>query len=396
MPSLLILADDLTGTADCAARCRHAGMPATIFLDPPQPPLPPGAVAFTSDSRHLSPEQAAERVRILVAPLRHLSGVPWYKKIDSTLRGNLGQELDAMLDVLAFPCAVISPAFPAQKRGLQAGRLVMDQIGAPSIHLPTHLGQQSRHEVAAIALDDVRSGPDQLASRLAAAQAQGARHLVVDALTESDLWAVLAAARTALPQALLCGSAGLVSVLAAHQAAQGEHAEASEGTAPMPAGPRLVVVGSGSDMAHRQIAVLQRQGTTHIEEIQAAGDPLWHQGSAGTKRDCLLHLPRPADQTVLEGPVARIFVARLAEAVDAAVEQLQPSVLILVGGDTAIHVLERLNVRRLRVLQELLPGMPLTRSVDGPDGELFVVLKAGNHGDAQTLIELLALLKETR
>src|SRR5262245_26653808 len=98
--SLLILADDLTGAADCAARCRHAGMLASIALRAPSGTLPLGACAISSDSRWLAPEAAARRVRELIAELPGTSDMRWYKKIDSTLRGNIGAELDAMLDAL--------------------------------------------------------------------------------------------------------------------------------------------------------------------------------------------------------------------------------------------------------------------------------------------------------
>ena len=93
MRYLKILADDLTGAADTAARCRHFGMPATIFLDIPELPLPPGALAFTSDSRHLPADEAARQARNTAARLPRLNA-QWYKKIDSTLRGNIGSELD--------------------------------------------------------------------------------------------------------------------------------------------------------------------------------------------------------------------------------------------------------------------------------------------------------------
>ena len=67
MRYLKILADDLTGAADTAARCRQFGLPATIFVNIPERPLPPGALAFTSDSRHLTGEAAAKQTRNTVA-----------------------------------------------------------------------------------------------------------------------------------------------------------------------------------------------------------------------------------------------------------------------------------------------------------------------------------------
>ena len=202
--SLLIVADDLTGAADCAARCRHAGLPATIVVQAPRLPLPPGALAFTTDSRHLDPARAAQRVRTMVGALVGVTNAVWYKKIDSTLRGNLGSELDALLDTLGHPYALVCPAFPAHGRGLLDGRLT----GAPvqPVHLPTLLAHQSQRAVAALPLAAVRAGSERLAAHVAEMRAGRARVLVVDALSEDDLHTIVAAAAQALPDALLCGS----------------------------------------------------------------------------------------------------------------------------------------------------------------------------------------------
>src|SRR5918912_2476281 len=216
-PSLLIVPDDGPGAPDCGARCRHAGLPATIAVQAPRLPLPPGALAFTTDSRHLDPAHAAQRVRTLVGTLVGVTNAVWYKKIDSTLRGNLGSELDALLDTLGHPYALVCPAFPAHGRGLLDGRLT----GAPlqPVHLPTLLAHQSQRAVAALPLAAVRAGSECLAAHVAEMRAGPAQVLVVDALSEDDLHTIVAAAAQALPDALLCGSGGLIGALAARQAA---------------------------------------------------------------------------------------------------------------------------------------------------------------------------------
>jgi uncharacterized protein YgbK (DUF1537 family) len=420
-PSLLIVADDLTGAADCAARCRHAGLPATIAVQAPRLPLPPGAVAFTTDSRHLDPVHAAQRVRTMVGALVGATNAIWYKKIDSTLRGNLGRELDALLDTLGHPCALVCPAFPAHGRGLLDGRLT----GAPvqPVHLPTLLAHQSQRAVAALPLAAVRAGPGCLAAHVAEMRARRAQVLVVDALSEDDLHTIVAAVTQALPDALLCGSGGLIGALAARQAAgsraqaTGEAAgsmpyrrdtphprplsrvqgEGRQGAPPRPlrerglggegiaAGPALVVVGSGSAMAHAQIAYLRRCG---VQTIAVGAETAW-QGTG----DVVLHLPEPSSpegRSPLEGPAAREAAARLAEVALAAIARRRPAVLVLVGGDTAISVLARLGIQYLTVLRELLPGMPLTWGVDAACVSHSVIMKAGSHGDETTLATLVA------
>jgi uncharacterized protein YgbK (DUF1537 family) len=427
--SLAILADDLTGAADCAARCRSAGLPTTIALRPPTPPFSPGVTAFTSDTRHLPPTEAAARVYELLAGMRCPADVTWYKKIDSTLRGNLGAELDAALDALGRDCALICPAFPAQGRGLSDGWLI-SSVAQP-IHLPTLLAQQSRRPVAAIALVDVRTGAARLAAQLAAARGR-AQLLAVDALTDEDVRAILAAAEQALPNALLCGSAGLVGALAARVRPGARGAGAASDTT-LPAGARaLLVVGSGSAAARRQIVHLRQHQQVETIEIDPALDEQDHRPPTTdhrppserpgderqatrdrrpgaerlrttdhglrtrrdtTPRDVLLHLPEPPPHAALDSPVARRLAAGLAAVALPIIVRLRPALLILVGGDTAAHVLGGLGVERLEVLRELLPGIPLTTGVDTEENPHLVILKPGNYGDDKTLAALLRRMR---
>ena len=127
-------------------------------------------------------------------------------------------------------------------------------------------------------------------------------------------------------------------------------------------------------------------------------DDTWYQADlVGAEShpvgDWLLHLAAPESAAMLEGPIARAHAARLADLVFAAVERLQPSVLIVVGGDTANFVLRRLGMRRLTVVEELLPGIPLTTGTDWTGQNRAVVLKPGNFGDAQTLLALQAAVR---
>ncbi|MEZ4830603.1 MAG: four-carbon acid sugar kinase family protein [Caldilineaceae bacterium] len=385
MKPLLILADDLTGAADSAARCRHAGFSAAIFLQPPQPPLPADANALTSDSRHLPAHDAAQRVRAVAAPLADLDA-RWYKKIDSTLRGNLGSELDALLDLEIGDCAVICPAFPAQGRALIDGSLIAPGVSA-QVHLPTLLAAQSRRAVAHLSLAEVRS--DSAARRLHEISASGAQLIVADAAQDADLEAVLTAVDAATPKTLLCGSAGLIGAWAAREAkaaARSVPVPQIE-TSPTKDAACLLVIGSGSSMAQRQIETLLAQRTVTAWTVapdvtcDGAGDTM------------LLCLPSPAAGAVLDGPQARALAAQLADAAVQVIKRTAPSSLVLSGGDTAMHVLARLGVERLTVITELLPGMPLCTAVDSQDRAYRIVLKPGSFGTEDTLITLLELIR---
>jgi len=389
MQQILILADDLTGAADTASRCRAAGLSATIFLTPPRPSLPAGVVAFTSDSRHLPPAEAAARTRAVAAPLADQPAI-WYKKIDSTLRGNIGSELDALLDLLDTPAALVCPAFPTQGRGLRKGSLIAPNLSA-EVHLPTLLRQQSRYPVLSFSLEDVRSGA--LAERFQrrAAEAQSRRGgwdrlvFVVDGMTDEDLGWIVDAAE-AVPGLLLCGSAGLIGEVAKRQGQKedlpgfGKPGRSESKT--------LIVVGSGSPVAHRQIDGLLAAHPAAPRLVLEANSV---NGTAPVDAPLvLIHQPPPLPGTPLDGPDARRRAELLADAALVQIGRMQPGLLILVGGDTAVAVLSRLGVDQLTVQTELLPGMPLcTAQVNGRS--LQVVMKPGSFGDEETLARLLTL-----
>ncbi len=413
---LLILADDLTGAADCAAVCRKAGLPATIFLSPPEPPLPPGVVALTTDSRHLPPAEAAQRVSDVVARFAALPDMRWYKKIDSTLRGNIGTELDAMTTGLEThaqrrPVVMLCPAFPAQRRGMRNGSLMMEGVAAmniipdpvrktaqlsapnvpgqaPAVFLPDLLSAQSKDlQTALITLPIVRASRAKLMDIMRHVQTTDARVAIIDAMNESDLEEIVLALEEAAPHALYCGSAGLMGAWARRLARlQGKQVAPA---LPSLTGGTLAVIGSGSVMAQRQVAAASATAQTLLVEPDADPQRLAAAADPAAAR-WLLHLSPPAASTELDGPTARDLAQQLAEAALTVIQRVRPQRLILCGGDTALCVLKRLGVERLEVLAELQTGMPLTVGNDSAGGSWQVVLKAGNHGSERTLTELLS------
>ncbi len=381
-PKLAIVADDLTGAADSAARCAQAGLTAVILLEFTPQDATVDVVAISTDSRYLPPDEAHERVAAQVAALEAWREASWYKKIDSTLRGNLGAEIDALLAARPAAIAVICPAFPAQGRGLEGGYLVYP--GAPAHHLPTLLSAQSQLAVAEVGLATVRTGEDALRRALHSAATQGKRLIAVDAMTDADLATIVAA--TDEPDYLLCGSAGLVAPLAA-RLAQAPAIVAAP--AQVPSGPILTLVGSGSPVARAQVAQVAAAGAMRVRTLDGGWYAMDLTGAqCHPVGDWLLNLAPPAPDMSLEGAVARAQAARLADVAFAAVERLQPSAIIVVGGDTANFVLRRLGIRQLTVSEELLPGIALSFGTDRFGQQRAVVLKPGNFGDAETLVTL--------
>lgn len=125
MLEILIVADDLTGAADCGAACAAHGLETVVVLDDAEGIPRAQVVALDANTRAMTPTQAAAETARVVRkyPARIV-----YKKIDSTLRGNVGAEVAAALAAyraMGHPnaVAVVAPAFPAMGRTTKGGRI---------------------------------------------------------------------------------------------------------------------------------------------------------------------------------------------------------------------------------------------------------------------------------
>src|SRR5215203_4679218 len=115
MIQLAIIADDLSSATDCGAQVVRSGLSVVVPLGSYSLPTEARAtqvISVDTDSRSLSIDRAYAKVRNAAQQLVADGWTHFYKSVDSTLRGNLGAEIEALLDVVKPDCAIIAPAFP--------------------------------------------------------------------------------------------------------------------------------------------------------------------------------------------------------------------------------------------------------------------------------------------
>ncbi|MCJ2037065.1 four-carbon acid sugar kinase family protein [Methylobacterium sp. J-068] len=410
----LILADDLTGAADCAIAFGRRGLPAAVTWGEVARGEARGVVprdlavlSYDADSRGLSAPAAAERhadlLRRLLEPERVL-----FKKIDSTLRGQPAAETAATLACLkartgaAF--GICAPAFPATGRTTVAGRVRVDgrpleeaevwrrDHSYPSADLEEVLGGAGI-ATQAVPLADIRA-PD-LAARLARIAEAGASVAICDAETDADLAAIAAASLRLAPSPFFIGSAGLAHALAG---VLEPVATAPVRVSPNPAGS-LIVVGSlaaASRAATRRLAA--RDGVVHLPVPPhiLLDDPAGRAALAervaaviASGADALVEIAMGADLDMALGP----RLARgLAEALDPVAGRI--GAFAATGGETAAALLARFGVDGIRLVDEIEPGVSLGLTL----GRLSVPVatKAGAFGDADSLIRIGERLRAVR
>jgi len=118
MQKYIVIADDLTGSNATCSLLKKIGLRAASILK-----LQNGmkydadVISYSTGSRGLDKEEAYKRVSEAIKILKDKNVLVYNKRIDSTLRGNIGAEINAMLDNLENDrIAVVVPAYPDSKR----------------------------------------------------------------------------------------------------------------------------------------------------------------------------------------------------------------------------------------------------------------------------------------
>jgi uncharacterized protein YgbK (DUF1537 family) len=421
-PELGIVADDLTGATDTGLQFAKCGRRTSVCLSWPAGP-PCDVLVFDADSRHRPPGEARERVASASRALRSAGAQRFYKKVDSTGRGNLGAEIESMLAVCGATQALVCPAFPQLGRTVRDGQILvrgvpLDQTEfrqdprwpATTASLAEILRRQTVMPIELITLGDVRRGPSHVRARLLERRGRRPRLVVADAESSLDARCLVEVVRQAEGEILAVGSAGLAEWLAGSLVRPARRPKVLT----LPPGPILVVSGTLNRVGISQLARLLELGAALVP--LAAADALDDPSAAiavaggavaralGAQRCTILTLgdpraPAPGLNETVETRGLSLALATerltsvLGRATGRALSDAVPAALILTGGDTARAVCSELGTTALEVDREVAPGIPLCRLQGGRWDGLPIVTKAGGFGDGQTLGRVLGELE---
>jgi D-threonate/D-erythronate kinase len=385
-PRVLIIADDLTGAMDSAGPFAAAGAEAWVVADPMKCDWTAFAsarvVSVNTDTRHMPATQAADRVRAIAARLAIREYGIVFKKIDSTLRGNVVSETLALMDAAQRKRAIVAPAFPAQGRTVRDGVVYVNGIPlAQTAFAVDKLSPPPRerlHEAfAASGASPAAAGPP--TPGFLDDGAAGVR--VVDAADEADLAFTITAIRPQLHSLLLAGSAGLTQALA-RDCFEGKPRVAGQGVR----GTIVFAVGSRAARSAEQVDALAEQADT---QVLCAPNGQLQNGEFPRARNVVLKATadaseRNADATAVAGRMAL-------HAVDLA-RRTRAEAIVATGGDTAIAILAASGNPALKVLGDLMPGIPYA-SIRLDGAPLWLVTKAGGFGDRDTFRDVALRLR---
>ncbi|MGN0908693.1 MAG: four-carbon acid sugar kinase family protein [Succinivibrio sp.] len=404
-----IIADDLTGASDSAASFASCGL-RTIVAFSDFSSLPQGcdvAVADT-ESRDIGPERAAMAVRDAASALSS-AGI-LFKKIDSTMRGSIGAELESALKASSRRFILIAPALPDSGRTTEGGCQLLNGMRLEE----TELARIPKSPVTTSVITDILArtsglkaavvgvdGLEDLEARIPSLLSSGVQAVICDGTENSHL--ALAAKAGIASGALLCGCAGLAREVS-RIICKGAFEKAPEN--PDGAKSVLVLCGSVSKVTRAQARALSSAGAAvvRVDAALCVRDPkaaaskavreleerrsampqgvfavsgAWSEDDVAASRKAALDCGISFEEAGERMARCMAFIASgEAPSFDA---------YAFTGGDTACHACLGIGASALEALGEIQPGVPVCRILAGPCRGRLVATKAGAFGDEQAL-----------
>ena len=425
--SIVVIADDLTGANDTALQFFSKGAVTEILLDYNKIPvknLPIDTWAVSTESRNKEGEEAARRTKEACHSFKNKMDVDFfYKKIDSTIRGNFGCEIMAAIEAVEADCAVVVPAFVQEGRITIGGYQLVKGVpverteAARDPHMPVYESsvvnilkkqvQNGNEIVDLIDFGTVSRGAQAIVLKLNELIKGGKKLIVIDVVSDIDMEQVALAIKKSNYNILPSGSAGLAQVLASDWLQEIKPQRIKKTIPPI---PKLVLSGSATELSAMQLKKLENNNEindTHFislktEDILKGVDSSIVKNVVDNLQEksiVAVHVSEitrelkdenspDTDLLIDEGITKEDFAAKITKylaTLAQKVKQEKDFILVTVGGETSYKCCEALYCEHLQVIDSILPAMPLCL---GSNAQL-VVTKSGNLGDSDTLVNII-------
>lgn len=432
MTQLAIIADDLSSATDCGAQVVRSGL--SVVVPSGSYSLPVQAreidvISVDTDSRSLSADNAYAKVKEAAQQLIAEGWTHFYKSVDSTLRGNLGAEIEAILDVVKPDCAIIAPAFP------KYGRMTVDGVqflhGRPlhetefgtdptapvrDADIPRRLAEGSRRKAGRLTIDEVHAGSTEIESAIQKLIASGVELVVVDIAEQEDLRRICLGLAQSDLSIVWVGSTGLAEFvpLAIGTSFQSSRLNSEYSIDPRPA---LALIGSASETTRQQLSYahanaglnlirldpncIVQSGAMATDEFKRVSLELREAIESGQDAALVVRASREeiaatqqlgAALSLSAAQVAQRIVDGLARAGSQLVREGRISGIVATGGDTANAVCAALGAQALEILGEVEAGIPIMRILGTQS--LPLVTKAGGFGSPAAIANALMRVKQ--
>lgn len=404
MNRYLIIADDFTGANDSGVQLKRRGIKTDVVFSTKMMKSDSISYVIDTESRGLSSDEAYQCLYNFASEVRTDEFKYIIKKVDSTLRGNIAEEVKALDQVFDSDLIIFMPALPDLNRTTVNGIHMLNNVPITETeiardpkkpvtedNLSKILSKRFNENINHISIDNIESNNLEL---------RGGRIFSCDSLSNEHIKAVIKKAIESKKKVLWVGTAAIVENLM----------EVEKRTK-----PSMAIIGSVSSVTRSQVKYAQEKGITllkipmyeilegrdaeeyvskAIETLQGGKDLLLLSSSSydeeeykktnevGYKMNMTIEEISVFTQGVL-GDISKEIISRV-----------EVSGVFLTGGDTARGFFEKTGALGSTIVGEVMIGIPMMKLRGGEFEGLNIITKAGAFGNIDTIYYSMRKLKE--
>ncbi|MGP4038643.1 four-carbon acid sugar kinase family protein [Gracilibacillus sp. D59] len=425
---IAIIADDLSGANDTGVQFAKNGFKTSVLINQDDFPLSDSeVVVLDTDSRSISSSEAYLRVKAASQLIHAQPFEMVYKKIDSTLRGNIGVELNAVTDVFTPDFVIIAPAYPENERIVEDGKMYVQnsplhltefasdpKTPISTSFIPYILQRDIQQEVGLVNKRDLEKGKAHILNKLEKWKEKNITYILFDSNEQSDLEKIVSFIYYSNFHLVWCGSAGLANAISClierRSVPPHLHKQVENGTI-------LTVIGSVNQKTREQFdrllssqenkgiqlhshLVVENEATC-LAELQRVTDDVLASLStyksivvyaAGNKRE----IAQAREIGKKYGLTSTMISDKISQSLGVitanVLEHNECAGLVLTGGDTARQVCLSLGIAELRLVSQLEEGIPVG-VIRWKGSDLITITKAGGFGKVNALENAIDYLK---
>lgn len=414
MQKYIVIADDLTGSNATCSLFKKIGLRAASILKLQNDiDYDVDVISYSTDSRGLGKEEAYKKVSEAIKILKNRGVLVYNKRIDSTLRGNIGTEINAMLDNLENDrVAVVVPAYPdsgrivVNKTMLVNGVLLENSDAGKDPKTPIKtscveslIQKDIKYSSTYFTLSDIAQSIEEISKKIQEA-VKNSKILIFDAVSNEDIIKI----SKAIIQSeinLITVDPGPFTMYYSKELQKKNHLEKKI----------LMVIGSVTETTKKQIEYILQEEDIFLVKMKV--EDFFEEESRSEEIKRVVSFVKKGIESydlflVTTSPIGdekKTDLQKVAQSLNTSVEEVSKIIANTLtetaekllketekfegvyssGGDITIALLEKLKAIGVEIREEIIPLAAYGRIIGGNFPNLKLVSKGGMVGDEKTI-----------
>lgn len=405
---IIIIADDFTGANDTGVKFAKAGYNTSVTSSHCEYDYNSDIMVINTETRLIDKNEAKEKINLFLNNLKVDSNKIIYKKIDSTFRGNIGAEIEALLNKFDYNVCVVANAFPSMNRTIVNGISYVNDIELDKTdfakdpinpiktsYIENILKEQTDYSIKLVKVDDIHNGKFQKDINNDI-NADKKIIYICDSEKDDDLLSISNILKEHLNKILTVGCAGFADALL----------NTINNFTPI-----CFVSGSLSKISMKQLNKIREK---NAELLNIDKELFFSNNLEALKNDLKIQIDKLvkskkhiivsitttdkdreendfyAEKNSIKNDHITEYISSLtAKIIKFIFEYIKIKALFISGGNTAIHIIKEFEANNVYLFGEIDEGIPYGVISDGLYPFTQIATKAGAFGDENLYLKVI-------